>query len=238
MSVLRVSSVTAGLASILMMAMAFASSPAHASVRPQTAVHTTTLDVQGVQRDRTSLSAGPHVKIVVSGNTLSGIAEQKYGNPACWPGVYDANKKTIGSDPDVITVGERLTLPAACDTTPPVEVTAVVKKTVPVHSGATETVSAARSGSFYADVLTRSQVEALWEDEGGPAGDAVEAADIAYCESGWNRFAYNPSGATGIWQILGAVAPGNLTDPYVNARNAVVKFDNAGHSFAPWVCKA
>ena len=157
MSVLRVSSVTAGLASILMMAMAFASSPAHASVRPQTAVHTTTLDVQGVQRDRTSLSAGPRVKIVVSGDTLSGIAKQKYGNPACWPGVYDANRKTIGSDPDVIRSGQRLTIPAACDTTPPVEVTAVVKKTAPAQTSATsarrESTSVTATSSFQACVI-------------------------------------------------------------------------------------
>jgi LysM repeat protein len=158
MSVLRVSSVTAGLASIVMMALAFASSPAHASVRPQTAVHTTTLDVQGVQRDRTSLSAGPHVKIVVSGNTLSGIAEQKYGNPACWPGVYNANKKTIGPDPNVIRSGERLILPAACDTTPPAEMTAVVKKTVPQTSAASathESVSVTATSSFQACVIAR-----------------------------------------------------------------------------------
>lgn len=85
--------------------------------------------------------------------------------------------------------------------------------------------------------LTTAQVEALWEQAGGPAWAAPKAAEIAYCESGYNPRAYNPSGATGIWQILGAVVPGDLTSPYVNALNAVAKFKAAGDSFAPWVCQ-
>jgi hypothetical protein len=49
--------------------------------------------------------------------------------------------------------------------------------------------------------------------------------------------AYNPSGATGLWQILGSVVPGSLYNAYVNALNAVAKFRASGQTFAQWVCK-
>jgi len=37
---------------------------------------------------------------------------------------------------------------------------------------------------------------------------------------------------TGLWQILGAVSPGNLYSPLVNAQNAVAKYNAGG--YAPW----
>jgi Transglycosylase SLT domain len=85
--------------------------------------------------------------------------------------------------------------------------------------------------------LTAAEVGSLWIGAGGPAWAESQAVEIASCESGFNPDAYNPSGATGIWQILGAVVPGNLTNPEVNAENAVAKFKAAGNSFAPWVCQ-
>jgi hypothetical protein len=85
--------------------------------------------------------------------------------------------------------------------------------------------------------LTTSEVESLWEQAGGPAWAAPKAAEIAYCESGYNPDAYNPSGATGLWQILGSVVPGNLDDPSVNALNAVAKFKASGDTFSAWVCQ-
>lgn len=91
--------------------------------------------------------------------------------------------------------------------------------------------------SYSGGVLTSVQVGHLWLEAGGPAWAEPKAVEIAYCESGFNPRAYNPSGATGIWQILGAVVPGNLTDPLVNAENAVAKFKGAGGTFAAWVCQ-
>ena len=81
-----------------------------------------------------------------------------------------------------------------------------------------------------------SQLEALWISAGGPADVAATAATIAICESGGNPNAYNPSGASGLWQILGAPFPGNLFDPATNARMAVAKYTAAG-GFSPWVCQ-
>jgi len=79
-------------------------------------------------------------------------------------------------------------------------------------------------------------LEALWERAGGPSWAASQAASIAECESGGNPRAYNPSGASGLWQILGQPVPGNIFDPLVNAENAVAKFRASGDTFAQWVC--
>lgn len=48
---------------------------------------------------------------VVSGDSLSKIAKHHYGDAAKWHQIYDANKSTIGSNPDHIEVGQVLTLP-------------------------------------------------------------------------------------------------------------------------------
>jgi hypothetical protein len=85
--------------------------------------------------------------------------------------------------------------------------------------------------------LTTAAVESLWDQAGGPSWAAPKAAEIAYCESGYNPRAYNPSGATGLWQILGSVIPGDLDNPYVNALNAVAKFKAGGDTFSAWVCQ-
>lgn len=86
-------------------------------------------------------------------------------------------------------------------------------------------------------VMTSAQMTMLWLCAGGPSWAVGHALRIATCESGWNRFAYNPSGATGLWQILGSVVPGNLYDAHVNALNAVSKFRASGDTFAQWVCQ-
>ena len=49
---------------------------------------------------------------VVSGDTLSKIARNHYGDGAKWHQIYEANKATIGSNPDNIEVGQVLTLPS------------------------------------------------------------------------------------------------------------------------------
>jgi hypothetical protein len=79
-------------------------------------------------------------------------------------------------------------------------------------------------------------LENLWVSAGGPRWAASQAASIAECESHGNPQAHNPSGASGLWQILGQVVPGELFDPLVNAENAVAKFRASGDTFAQWVC--
>lgn len=49
-------------------------------------------------------------RTVQSGDTLWGIAEEKYGDGSRWTEIYDANKDTV-SDPDMIYPGQELKIP-------------------------------------------------------------------------------------------------------------------------------
>lgn len=80
-------------------------------------------------------------------------------------------------------------------------------------------------------VYSYAQLEQLWINAGGSAAMAPLMAAIAEAESSGNPDAVNPSGATGLWQILGAVNPAdqpNLTDPVTNAKEAVLKYQSQG----------
>ena len=48
---------------------------------------------------------------VEAGDTLRSIAQQVYGDPAHWPRIYDANRGTIGPDPDTLSAGTKLRIP-------------------------------------------------------------------------------------------------------------------------------
>jgi nucleoid-associated protein YgaU len=48
---------------------------------------------------------------VQSGDTLATISQQFYGDPTQWRRIYDANKDTIGADPDKLKLGMKLTIP-------------------------------------------------------------------------------------------------------------------------------
>lgn len=48
---------------------------------------------------------------VAAGDTLGRIAAKFYGNASQWRKIYDANRNVIGADPDVIRVGQKLTIP-------------------------------------------------------------------------------------------------------------------------------
>ena len=49
---------------------------------------------------------------VVPGDSLSAIAKAQYGDMELWPIIYERNRETIGSNPDKISVGQSLQLPA------------------------------------------------------------------------------------------------------------------------------
>ena len=49
---------------------------------------------------------------VASGDSLSKIAQSHYGDAAKWHQIYEANKALIGSNPDLIEVGQVLTIPS------------------------------------------------------------------------------------------------------------------------------
>jgi len=48
---------------------------------------------------------------VEAGDTLRSIAQQVYGDASQWPRIYDANRETIGPDPDTLNAGTRLRIP-------------------------------------------------------------------------------------------------------------------------------
>lgn len=80
-------------------------------------------------------------------------------------------------------------------------------------------------------VYTYAQLEGLWQQTAqGTRYDsqswAALMAAIAEAESGGNPNAQNPSGASGLWQILGNPFPGNAFDPATNAKMALAKLEN------------
>jgi hypothetical protein len=83
------------------------------------------------------------------------------------------------------------------------------------------------TGTLY----TYSQLEGLWINAGGSTVLAPVMAAIAMAESGGCSTALNPSGASGLWQILGAVNSADqnsLFNPGVNAKEAVLKYQSQG----------
>ncbi len=189
----------------------------------------------------------PLTHTVQSGDTLSGLAVRYcHGNDRDWTGFYHDNKKVVGSNPNLILPGQRLALNRCTD--PPSLLHLGSTYHAPRHTATRHAVRHAHRthrhatvtrapGTSYRGHYSYAGLEALWISAGGPAWAASHAAEIAECESGGNVYAYNPSGATGLWQILGSVVGGNLYNPYTNALNAVSKFKASGDTFAQWVCR-
>jgi len=61
---------------------------------------------------KTGNESGEATYKVVPGDSLSAIAKARYGDAELWPVIYDRNRQTIGSNPDTISVGQSLLLPA------------------------------------------------------------------------------------------------------------------------------
>lgn len=57
-------------------------------------------------------SAPTKTYTVVKGDNLTEIAKKEYGNGDLWRTIYDANKKIIGSNPNLIRPGQKLIIPA------------------------------------------------------------------------------------------------------------------------------
>ncbi|MCH7810854.1 MAG: LysM peptidoglycan-binding domain-containing protein, partial [Chloroflexi bacterium] len=66
-------------------------------------------DVRGLRGQAPAPPSGPAKYTVEAGDTLSGIA-QKLGLSG-WQALYDANRATIGGDPNVIKPGQVLVVP-------------------------------------------------------------------------------------------------------------------------------
>jgi LysM repeat protein len=163
-------------------------------------------------------AAGGQAYTVVSGDTLSSIAA-RFGTDvssiAAANGIADVN---------VIYAGQSLTIPTggATQTT-----------NVPSESKAlpSQPTTSAAGGSIV------DMIHQVF----GPYGD--QAVRVATCESSLNPNAYNPSGATGLFQIMPATWAGtsqagnSLTDPWANINAAHEIFQRDGNSWVEWVCQ-
>jgi nucleoid-associated protein YgaU len=57
-------------------------------------------------------TSGPgQTHTVGEGDTLRSIAQQYYGDGEMWQKIFEANKDTIGADPDSIKIGQSLKIP-------------------------------------------------------------------------------------------------------------------------------
>lgn len=156
---------------------------------------------------------------VVSGDTLSGIAQKECGNPSEWPVIWDANRAKVGN-PNLIYPGQVFTI--TCTVTPKAAPVQAPPAAVPAVSG----------------TLNCRGLETLWDLAGGNPSDAVMAADIAMAESGGQQYAtdHDSNGTTdeGYWQVNtvnGALA---TYDALGNARSAII-LSHDGATWDPWV---
>ncbi|WP_240666608.1 LysM peptidoglycan-binding domain-containing protein [Longirhabdus pacifica] len=65
-----------------------------------------------LQQKRPSTKKTPKTYIVVPGDSLWKIAHKMYRDGSKWQIIYNANRKTIGEDPDKIFPGQKLVIPA------------------------------------------------------------------------------------------------------------------------------
>jgi LysM repeat protein len=154
-----------------------------------------------------ALSGGTYT--VQPGNTLSGIAQQVYGNSSLWRTIYDANLTVIGNDPNLIRPGEVLTIPAY----------------QPKHAAVT---TDALSGT-----LSCAGLRDLWDAAGGRTSAAFIASEIAEAESGGQQYATGPVGERGYWQINPDHGSLSTYDPMGNAKAAIIISDD-GTDWTAW----
>lgn len=136
-----------------------------------------------------AFTGGPHT--VASGDTLSGIASGAYQQAGCWPGIYRASKKVIGSDPDVIVPGQQLRVPRGCDTRP-----------VMAAKPAITTMAAAAVNKPAVHHSSSRQSQSL---SGGSGGSYAVSSSFQACviraESGGNAQVMNSSSHYGLYQF-------------------------------------
>jgi hypothetical protein len=166
---------------------------------------------------------------VAAGDTLAGIAGRSCGEPGDWPAIWHQNQAEV-PDPDLIYPGQTLTF--TCD-----EVAASSSPSsspAPPPGPTPDTPAPVAASGFY----SCSALESLWEQAGGPAGEAFMAAEIAMAESGGNPDAtdHDSNGTTdvGLFQINSSHGSLAAYDPLANAQ-AAVSISDGGGDWSPWV---
>jgi LysM repeat protein len=176
-----------------------------------------------VQTDAAVVHHAPTARsyTVERGDTLSVIAERFYHNSADWRAIYQANSAKV-HNPNVIYVGEKLTIPAS---------PAAATSYSPKHAKGGTTLTT--SVTHLSGTLGCAALETLWEDAGGSHGEAFTAAEIAMAESGGNQFATGTVGERGYWQINPVHGSLSTYDPMGNAKAAIIISDD-GTNWSAW----
>jgi hypothetical protein len=166
---------------------------------------------------------------VKPGDTLSTIARHEYGKAADWAAVWWANRHQI-ADPNLITAGQRLRLPAAHK----------VRRFIRAAQTAAQAAAPAPASAAPAGPATTASPSAL------PSGSANWAA-IAACESGGNWSANTGNGFYGGLQFTAGTWLGYGGGQYASSANlatpaeqiAVAERVLAGQGIGAWpVCGA
>lgn len=182
----------------------------------------------------TTCSAGERTYIVMGGDTLSGIGG-RYGTG--WSALASDNRIV---NPNLIYTGQTLCIPvhgAARSVPKQVQNSSAATYTHPtpqltVTPPVTATPQSVPSGG---------SIEAMIDSVFGSYGPG--AINVARCESGLNPDAYNPSGASGLFQIMPSTWASTSEagqSPFNAAANIAAAheiFVRDGYSWREWTCQ-
>ena len=197
---------------------------AHAEVKTPAQATTVTEQAHTAALVKKAAPAASRTYTVRSGDTLSGIARNFYGNPARWTWIYAANRSKV-RNPNMIYVGEKLTIPSHA----PSGAASYTARHAKPRSAVLTSSASSLSGN-----LSCSGLEALWVAAGGSSSAKVTAAEIAMAESGGRQYAHSPTNDFGYWQINGGHGPALATyNPIGNAKAAIAISSN-GTNWSPW----
>lgn len=124
------------------------------------------------------------------GNSLSEIAQAKCGNYNEWPAIYDANKQTIGPNPNIIEVGQQL------------DVVCKAGVTLPDPSPKV----AAQTGTQFTSTTNLGMVNAI--EQAGYTSS--EAYTMAYTALFLYKDGYSAAGAAGVVACIAGESAGNV----------------------------
>lgn len=119
---------------------------------------------------------------VRQGDSLSAIAARTYGKAADWPAVWWANRHQV-RDPNLVTAGERLMLPASGHVTAAMASAARAALPAPPPSDPAPATPAAPVTTAQSDPPASAPV---YNSAPAPSSGGVNWSAIAACESGGN----------------------------------------------------
>ena len=197
---------------------------AHAEVKTPAKATTVTEQAHMAALVTKAAPSATRTYAVRSGDTLSGIARKFYGNSARWTWIYAANRSKI-HNPNVIYVGERLTIPSHAPSG---------TASYPAKHAKPQPTVLTSSANKLSGNLSCSGLESLWMAAGGRKSAAFMAAEIAMAESGGRQYAHSPTNDYGYWQINGGHGPAMATYYPVGNAKAAIAISGNGTNWRPW----